>query len=80
MFLVCLLSHNAPADTKLINKNYTAVGIRESSIYKHYAGKQAILDEIVKNVGEEIDNLFISLKVPDLDNSLGRYVEMEIEK
>ena len=39
------------------------VGIRESSIYKHYSSKQDILDAIVKRAMEEIDNILVELDV-----------------
>ncbi len=44
-----------------------AVGIRESSIYKHYAGKQAIMDAIVERAGEEMQGIFLELGVPDIE-------------
>lgn len=58
-----------------------AVGIRESSIYKHYSGKQAILDAIVAKAMEEIDQLLVKLNVPDSkqDASVARYTEMKFE-
>ena len=58
-----------------------AVGIRESSIYKHYAGKKAILDAIVTRAMEEIDRLLINFNVPDSkqDVSVRRYVDMNFE-
>lgn len=58
-----------------------AVGIRESSIYKHYSGKQAILDAIVERAMEEMDKMLVELNVPNpnIDVSVSRYVEMEFE-
>lgn len=58
-----------------------AVGIRESSIYKHYAGKQKILDAIVLMAIAEIDNMLVGLNIPspNNDSSIFRYTNMEIE-
>ena len=58
-----------------------AVGIRESSIYKHYSGKQAILDEIVAKAMGEIDHMLVELQVPDpnLDASVANYLNMSFE-
>ena len=57
------------------------VGIRESSIYKHYSGKQAILDAIVKRSLEELDHMLVNLNVPnpDISTSISRYVDMKLE-
>lgn len=57
------------------------VGIRESSIYKHYSSKQDILDAIVKRAMEEIDNIFVELDVPNpnVNTSVSRYVDMKFE-
>lgn len=57
-----------------------AVGIRESSIYKHYAGKQAILDEIVARAMEKLEHMLVRLHVPDPgDASVFQYVDMNFE-
>lgn len=58
-----------------------AVGIRESSIYKHYSGKQAIMDAIVKKAMEELDGMLTGLHVPDpnIDQSVSQYATMEFE-
>ena len=58
-----------------------AVGIRESSIYKHYAGKGAILDAIVEKATKEINQMHEQLKVPNLDSmeSVSQYANMKIE-
>lgn len=57
------------------------VGIRESSIYKHYSSKQDILDAIVKRAMEEIDNILVELDVPNpnVNTSVSRYVDMKFE-
>lgn len=57
------------------------VGIRESSIYKHYSSKQDILDAIVKRAMEEIDNILVELDVPNpnVNISVSRYVDMKFE-
>ncbi|MGN1033680.1 MAG: TetR/AcrR family transcriptional regulator, partial [Intestinibacter sp.] len=57
------------------------VGIRESSIYKHYSSKQGILDAIVKRAMEEIDNILVELDVPNpnVNTSVSRYVDMKFE-
>ncbi|MFZ2539046.1 MAG: TetR/AcrR family transcriptional regulator [Oscillospiraceae bacterium] len=56
------------------------VGIRESSIYKHLKGKQSILDSIVMECKERIEQLFLELKVPNMNEmELGKYSEMSIE-
>ncbi|MDO5294801.1 MAG: TetR/AcrR family transcriptional regulator [bacterium] len=59
-----------------------AVGIRESSIYKHYSGKQAILDAIIEKALYEIDKMFVDLNVPDTNDvtSISRYQSMELEE
>lgn len=59
----------------------SAVGIRESSIYKHYSGKQAILDDIVRKAVEETDKMLVDLNVPNpnTDTSVERYVDMKFE-
>lgn len=59
----------------------TAVGIRESSIYKHYSGKQAIMDAIVKRALEELDGMFTELHVPDSnsDHAVSQYTNMAFE-
>lgn len=41
-----------------------SVGIRQSSIYKHFKSKQDILDTIVNECEEKLHNMFINLKVP----------------
>lgn len=58
-----------------------AVGIRESSIYKHYSGKQAILDAIVESATMEMDDMLAALHVPapDSGESVSQYMEMEFE-
>lgn len=58
-----------------------AVGIKESSIYKHYSGKQAILDAITSMAKTEINEMYIDLSVPNLDNNntLKNYLNMELE-
>lgn len=40
------------------------VGIRESSLYNHFAGKKAIFDEIISKSVREMENSFRSVKVP----------------
>ena len=58
------------------------VGIQQSSIYKHYPNKQSIMDAITCKVIEEIDKMFIEMKVPDEHNkeALVLYSKMEISK
>jgi len=58
------------------------VGIRQSSIYKHYVNKQAILDAIIAKVVEEIEMMFCSMKVPTADhkNDLIKYSQMEVNE
>ena len=57
------------------------VGIRESSIYKHYTGKQAILDAIIQKCTEQMDSIMLELNVPTISDSatLSRYANMQIE-
>lgn len=58
-----------------------AVGIRESSIYKHYAGKHAILDAIVVRVKEEINQMHTELKVPECgEDAVKDYIMMEFNQ
>lgn len=59
----------------------SAVGIRESSLYKHYAGKQGILEAIIKMAKEAIDEIYRQLNVPEVEemNGLERYMQMTIE-
>lgn len=58
-----------------------AVGIRESSIYKHYANKKAILNAIVVLATNQMNQMLLELNVPDStqEDSLARYVNMEFE-
>ena len=58
-----------------------SVGIKESSIYKHYSGKQAILDAIISMAKTEINEMYIDLSVPNADNNntIKNYLNMEIE-
>jgi len=57
------------------------VGIRESSIYKHYSGKQAILDAIIERCTEEINAIMFELHVPNSSEeiSLSQYTQMDTE-
>lgn len=59
----------------------SAVGIRESSLYKHYAGKQGILEAIINMAKEAIDEMYKQLNVPEVEemNELERYTQMTIE-
>lgn len=59
----------------------SSVGIRESSIYKHYAGKRDILDTIIRTANEAIDEMYKQLNVPEVEqiNQLERYMYMPIE-
>lgn len=59
----------------------SSVGIRESSIYKHYAGKRDILEAIIRKANESIDELYKQLHVPEAQqvSQLKRYMEMPIE-
>ena len=59
----------------------SAVGIRESSLYKHYAGKQGILEAIINMAKEAIDEMYKQLNVPEVEemNGLERYTQMKIE-
>lgn len=41
-----------------------SVGIRQSSIYKHFKSKQDILDTIVEECENKIEKMFVDLKVP----------------
>lgn len=58
-----------------------AVGIRQSSIYKHYSSKQDIMEAIVKMAIDEIDNIIGELEVPNpnMDTSIKKYVDMKFE-
>lgn len=59
-----------------------AVGIRESSIYKHYTGKQAIMDAIVEKATEELNAMLEQFHVPDAyqETDVSQYVSMEFQE
>lgn len=59
----------------------SGVGIRESSIYKHYAGKKDILEAIIRAANEAIDEMYKQLNVPEVyeASQLERYMQMSIE-
>lgn len=59
-----------------------AVGIRESSIYKHYAGKKAIMEAIVDKAVEELNSMLTSLQVPDASQKtdISQYADMEFDR
>lgn len=40
------------------------VGIRESALYKHYAGKQDIFDSLLKRMEEEYKKAILSIQLP----------------
>lgn len=42
-----------------------AVGIKDSSLYKHYASKQVIFDTIVEQMETRLNDMHAQLKVPD---------------
>lgn len=78
---LCLFSNNGYEAVSMRDIG-AAVGIRESSIYKHYPGKKAILDAIVTRSMEEIDHMIVSLNVPypNMNESVSRYIDMEVEE
>ena len=56
------------------------VGIRQSSIYKHYAGKQEIMDSIVELALNEVEQMFEELHVPTMEQSRSLYSKMELDE
>ncbi|MEG1168223.1 MAG: helix-turn-helix domain-containing protein [Gordonibacter sp.] len=42
-----------------------AVGIQPASLYKHYAGKQAIFDAVVERMNAAYDDFVLKLQMPD---------------
>lgn len=58
------------------------VGIRESSIYKHFKGKHEILDGIVIQCKEKIEQIFMKLNVPGgvYGTDMKIYGEMTVEE
>lgn len=53
-----------------------AVGIKDSSLYKHFTSKQEILDSIVKTIGNRISDMSIAFGIPpgnDLKKSVQIY-------
>lgn len=59
-----------------------AVGIRESSLYKHYSGKQGILEAIVEMAREKIRQKYDTFHVPDIgeENAIDDFLQMDEEK
>lgn len=59
-----------------------AVGIKESSLYKHYSSKQEILDVIIQMAREEIVHKYDIFHVPDISKeaALEQYLEMDLEE
>lgn len=58
-----------------------SVGIRQSSIYKHFQSKQDILDTLVLNCKNKISAMYEYLNVPGGENAdnLDKYSNMDIE-
>lgn len=56
-----------------------AVGIKDSSLYKHYKSKQEIFDTIVKKIWEHIENMSESMGIPkeeDFEKVMEYYGEL----
>ena len=51
-----------------VKKIAEAVGIKDSSIYKHFASKQEIFDEIAATISERIRGMSLEMGLPDEDN------------
>ncbi|WP_054742357.1 TetR/AcrR family transcriptional regulator [Cellulosilyticum ruminicola] len=60
----------------------SVVGIRESSIYKHYRGKAGILEAIIEMAQTRIEVMYEALNVPKVESTmeLTRYMQVEIEE
>ena len=58
-----------------------AVGIRESSIYKHFKNKNDILNEIVIHCKNKLEQIFLELNVPGgvYGTNIERYEEMTVK-
>lgn len=59
-----------------------AVGVKESSLYKHFPAKQAILDAIVQMAKGAIDRMLLQLDVPNQgeERSIERYASMNVQR
>ena len=57
-----------------------AVGIKDSSIYKHFTGKQEILDAIVRQMGNCMERLSVSIGLPDEQEAAKYYGELSLQQ
>lgn len=59
-----------------------AVGIRQSSLYKHYESKQDIFDHILKRMDEEYDEMSRGVHAPcgDMENIARVYADITTEE
>ena len=59
-----------------------AVGIKDSSLYKHYASKREIFDSILEKMKEEMGDLGIRLHLPDITepNYIETYGQLTVER
>lgn len=57
-----------------------AVGIRDSSIYKHFASKQEIFDTIIETVSSQTKLIYEKIQMPDRNNPLPEYTDIPIDR
>jgi len=57
-----------------------AVGIRDSSIYKHFSSKQEIFDTIIETVSSQTGIMYKKIKMPDRNNLSPEYADMIIDQ
>lgn len=75
-----LFSQNGYSGTS-IRDIAKVVGIRESSIYKHFDSKQSILDQIIKEMQNRIrETFYLERDTPESDGYMNRYRNLTYEQ
>ncbi|WP_379394510.1 TetR/AcrR family transcriptional regulator [Paenibacillus lentus] len=57
-----------------------AVGIRDSSIYKHFASKREIFDTIIDIASSQTKLIYEQIKMPDINNFAPEYMSMPMDR
>lgn len=55
-----------------------AVGIRDSTIYKHFTSKQEIFDTIIQLVSEQTQQIYETIQMPNRENTAAEYAGMPL--
>ncbi|MBU5673175.1 TetR/AcrR family transcriptional regulator [Paenibacillus brevis] len=55
-----------------------AVGIRDSTIYKHFTSKQEIFDTIIQLVSEQTQQIYQTIPMPGRENTAAEYAVMAL--